>query len=419
MRYNDGGGVVVYNAGSVIMDDLTLDANGESNIFIDTVDDVTITDTVTTNSYENGIYIDDGGDITLSGITSNWNGWGNDRAGVYLDDSWGDIDISDSTFEGNYIGLSTADTWGDIFLDHVIVSGTGFEGFTSMVGVYLYETNGNITISDSTVNDNSYGVYLESPYSNITLTNVEINGNGDLGLSIKYGSGEENVEIVCSNVNDNGSGIYIDDVNDVTLSGVTATGNDEYDMDLHYDGELIELTGCKGAAQKEKEKEKDETAPEGKIVPVNGGENVPLDCGYLWTMLVLPEDSRAKFAGFCDMNAVFNHLPVESLPGEVPDGHTFVAGYSDSVEGSSGVMPNSGSAKLSLVVPGTESGKELVVLFWDAGAGKWVVVPMKGNEGSFSASDPAMEVLTGVQISSDGKVTFSVNFTGTFVVASK
>jgi hypothetical protein len=424
MRNNGERGVEVYAAGTSLMDGLTLDANGWDNIGIFDVDDVTITDTVTTDSYCDGIYTSGNGDITLSGITSTGNGWGDGCTGAYLEDTWGDIDISDSTFNNNSsAGLNIEYTEGNTYIENVTAMGNGFyhgEGEYSDnsdgTGIYLYDLYGDATITDSTVNKNYYGVYIEEIEGNVTLTKVDANGNEENGLYIEGYDGEQNVEIYCSNVKGNGSGIYTDYVYDVTLSGVTATGNGDFDMDLNYDGELIELSGCKPADAKEKEKE---IIPEGKIVPVNGGESVPLECSYIWTMLVLPEQSEAKFDGFCGLNASFNHIPGESLPGEVPDGYTYVGGYSDGVGGAFGVIPNSGHAQLSLVIPESVLGKELVVLFWDAGASKWVEIPAAGNEGSFSASDPVMKVLSGVKVSGDGKVNFSGNFTGTFVVVSK
>jgi len=113
---------------------------------------------------------------------------------------------------------------------------------------------------------------------------------------------------------------------------------------------------------------------------------------------------------------LFGAAAENALPGTLPDGYTFGSGYTESVVGAAnGIIPNGGTAELSLVVP---EGKTPVIFYWDAGESKWVEVPVAGSEGSFSASDSGMQVLSGVS-SSGGMAHFTVNFTGTFIVVYK
>ena len=149
---------------------------------------------------------------------------------------------------------------------------------------------------------------------------------------------------------------------------------------------------------------------------MQGGEQVNVDCGYSWTELDMKPGDKARFDGFCGISASFDAVAEASLPGKLPDGYTFGSGYTESVVGAAnGIIPNGGTAELSLVVP---EGKTPVVFYWDAGASKWVEVPMAGSEGSFSASDAGMQVLSGVSLSG-GMAHFTVNFTGTFIVVYK
>jgi parallel beta-helix repeat protein len=421
-------GLDIYKSGNVTLKGITADENKWDNIGVGNSGDVSISHVKTTNSYCDGMYIYGNNDVSLSHITSTGNGWGDGCTGTYLEENSGKVTISNSSFNHNSIaGVEIENQVGDITISNVNLNNNGvFDGDTNSdsTGLYTYGTNGTISISNTTANNNYWGIYLEDAASGpILLTNITALGNRYSGLEIQGSllnfslvdpieGSLPDVNIVCSRFNNNGGGVYMEGVNNVTLNGVSATGNGKYDIEIEADGDVITLSGCSVSGE--------EIGPGGKIVDITGGEQIAVDCAYAFTQLVMNNGDFAKFAGFCDVNASFNHLEKTSLPGALPEGYAYAGGYTESVEGAeAGIIPASGFAKLSLVVPEEMKGKSLVVMFWDSGAGKWVEIPVSGHEATFSASNPAMKVLTGVTSSGDGKVNFSVNFTGTFVLVAK
>jgi hypothetical protein len=299
-------------------------------------------------------------------------------------------------------------------------------------GLYMEYLYGDATISDSTFNNNDYyGIYYSSESyqsggvgegglttkslgGNVYLTNVTVEGNGSDGADL-YVNG--NLEITCSSFKNNGdyaisAGVY----GNATFSGVSTTG----EVRVKVGGEFIELAGCVkvGGAGSVDEEE----GLGGKIVPVVGGENVPLDCGYSWTALVLPNTDEAHFGGFCLGDAQLNGVTESNLPGVLPDGFSFGDSFTASyLQGGTPqqVLPTGGFVQISFVIPAELQGKDLVILFWDATAGKWIEIPLSGSESGFSASNAAMQVLSGLTITPDGHATATVNFSGTFILAVK
>jgi hypothetical protein len=429
--YGDGRGLNIDDVDNVTISNLTASGNAWDNIGVGDFDSVSITDTTTTDSYCDGIYLYDGYDVFMNHVNSNDNGWGDGCTGALLEDIYGDITVNNSEFSGNnYAGFEMSYTDGNHTFENVEMVNNGDPedpdsdyGY-GLISEYSY---GDFDISNSTFDENMTGIALfDAEEGTLTIEDTTMNGNEFTGLVVisgDVGAGflENNpdgpelaVNITCSSASNNGAGIVLLGVGDVKLDGVTYTGNDEFDLIVDNNGQYVELSGCKGSSGGTPDK------PSGKIVDVTGDQLVPVDCDYAWTKLIIDNGDYARFEGFCDLNAKFTHIESTSLPGALPEGYTYAGGFGAVIQGlDTTVIPDSGYASLSLVQPTGLEGKSLVILYWDAGAGKWIEVPVVGSEGSFDASNPAMKVLSGVKIGADGKIDFSVNFTGTFIIVTK
>jgi hypothetical protein len=437
---NSGDGVYVHCAQDVTIQN----AMGSSNnygIEVEGTDGVvTISDSVFTENTFGGVYLynlDPDSTATLSSVTSTDNG----QNGLVLN-TVGDVEIADSDFSGNANhGLfgSTINSLtvtnsafssngtdhakdGGIVLNGILgdVSISGIEAIENLgQGILLTNFAGNIDISDSDLSGNEFsGIYLGSEDTTspqITITNVTSSSNGSSGIYANVVSGDGSMTTLnCSSFSSNGSyGVELYNGVDATLAGVEATANGT-DLIIDYSGTIVTLTGCIGVSQDKPVV----TGPTGHIVPVVSGQSVPVECGYGFTSLVLESGETALFEGFCGSDAAFSQVESGSLPGALTEGRTFISAFTETVDGSTdGIIPDGGSAELNLAAGSNPSS--LAVLYWDAGAKAWVEIPVVGSEGSFSASNPAYKVLTGVTYTADGTARFSVNFTGTFVVVQK
>jgi hypothetical protein len=452
---------------------------------------VTITDVETRNSFCDGIYMWNNATVDLSGIASHHNGWGDECTGTYIEYS-GDVTVTDSTYENNYIGLAL-ESLDNVTISGTTLSGTGIEQegdeiteyttgidisdtFSASIqnttitdgdnGIESYEVDdleiagvqidnflstgidieyaSSAKISDTTINGGRFGIdaytlddlsitdttideatsnglYLDEVMNTLTLTNVKVSNSGESGAYIVV-DGVQNMVFSCTTFEYNGvetdyPGFEAYGLNDVTLAGVTFTGNgadgfSEFSMD--WSGNLIEFTDCIGQSNAPVK----QPGGSSHVVPVLSGQSVPVECGYVYTSLVLGTGDTAAFDGFCGSDAAFSQVESASLPGALTEGWTFISAFTETVDGSTdGILPDGGSAELNLAAGGNPAS--LAVLYWDAGAKAWVEIPVVGGEGSFSASNPAYKVLTGVTYTADGTARFSVNFTGTFVVVRK
>jgi hypothetical protein len=286
-------------------------------------------------------------------------------------------------------------------------------------GISLNEFSGNVDLSDSNFGQNAKsGISLisnSSPSPQITITNVLSNSNDDSGIYLDVtGDDGSQTTLNCSSFSGNGGyGVEMYNGVNATLAGITTTENGT-DLELNYSGTLLTLIDCIVVAQKPAP----QTGPSSHVVPVTSGQSVPVECGYVYTSLVLGTGDSVALNGFCGSDAAFSQVQSGSLPGALTDGWTFISAFTETVDGSTdGILPDGGSAELNLAAGGNPSS--LAVLYWDAGAKAWVEIPVVGGEGSFSASNPAYKVLTGVTYTADGTARFSVNFTGTFVVVRK
>ncbi len=153
--------------------------------------------------------------------------------------------------------------------------------------------------------------------------------------------------------------------------------------------------------------------------PVND-YNIPCTADGL--TLQLENKDMARFTGFCNHDGKLIAGNPASLPGAAPDGTQYgsaleAAAYLDGAYVD--VLPAGGSIQVEFFVPEELQGKELSILFWDAGKNAWVEIPVAGSEGEFDPSDEAKQVLAGASTTADGYFSASVNFSGIFMLVAK
>jgi hypothetical protein len=462
---NNNQGISICASGTVdISGDAKVFTNNQEGIYIDCANDVTV-ENITANYNDYGLYLEyingdatisennldeniywgltafnfeQGSNLLISNVTMNENGQygfdlyeidqldiensefnANGYGGMY-GSYINDLTITDSSFDENGAfgdedaGIFLADVQGD-------VSMTGVEAmYNNGQGLAMSEFHGDVELSDSNFGQNAKsGISLISTSSanpQITITNVLSDSNDDSGIYLDVtGDDGSQTTLNCSSFSGNGGyGVEMYNGVNATLAGVTATDNG-IDLSLDHSGTLLTFTDCVIVEQKPANPQ-----PGGSshVVPVTSGQSVPVECGYVYTSLVLGTGDTAAFDGFCGSDAAFSQVESASLPGALTEGWTFISAFTETVDGSTdGILPDGGSAELNLAAGGNPAS--LAVLYWDAGAKAWVEIPVVGGEGSFSASNPAYKVLTGVTYTADGTARFSVNFTGTFVVVRK
>ncbi|HET9911283.1 MAG TPA: right-handed parallel beta-helix repeat-containing protein [Anaerolineales bacterium] len=205
-------GLQAYSSGDITLTDVTANDNGWIGVSLDNgrgTDDITVDQSTFNDNGSRGLSAVSYGSITLSQVTAN----GNEANGAYLfiidgagDDS---ITISDSTFGdigyGNvWIGLE-AYTSGDIALTNVTASGNYWDGtyLDNCISFYWVGCagTGSISVNSSTFNGNGMGSVIGShgmeAYSSgdITLTNVTANGNEWEGAYLNNFWGTGNINV--------------------------------------------------------------------------------------------------------------------------------------------------------------------------------------------------------------------------------
>jgi len=137
-----------------------------------------------------------------------------------------------------------------------------------------------------------------------------------------------------------------------------------------------------------------------EVIPVASDEPLALSCEAIIT-LELPSEHQVIFNQLmCGYEAALVEETPDSLPGELPEGYTFIAGLTlELFRGGAQIEElEDGTLQVSFVLPEEVEG-ELVILYWDAEAGEWV------------------EITDFVIV--EGRVVLTVNYPGTFVLAIK
>jgi hypothetical protein len=236
---NGGDGLNIDAYGSTTITDVTAINNGLSGILIDNgtigqTNTVSISGTTLSDNGAPGLYLTQyaDGTISLNAVISNGNSLG---AEIYTSQGTGEVNIIGSSFYDNdYTGLHV-ESAGNISLNNVIAGsltlGDGLGNNSN--GAYLV-TDGNISVTGSTFNENVLisspsdpGLYAKAGGS-INLNSVQANGNqyGAGAVLISTGTGLIEVEN-SSQFNNNGTfGIEAKNYDgNIYLDGVTASDN--------------------------------------------------------------------------------------------------------------------------------------------------------------------------------------------------
>ncbi|KAA3646475.1 MAG: hypothetical protein DWQ07_09685 [Chloroflexi bacterium] len=206
---------------SLTFNDVTFDAGV---VVVDNTGDLSLNNVIANNATGDGIVVDNhNGAVSLDHVTAS--GTGDDGAEIDNTASSTDagVTVTNSQFNNNVNddGLEI-DSDGDVTISNVIANGNGEAGVQ-------VETLGTVSISDTNANFNDLiGLYVEDS-EQVTLTNVDTISNGLAGADVSAAYG---VSIFNSNFNDNGDssspvglGLLIVTGGDVTLDGVSASGN--------------------------------------------------------------------------------------------------------------------------------------------------------------------------------------------------
>ena len=404
---------------------------------------VTLDNVSVKNTSDDGIFLYGNSKVDIKNVEATNNGWdcGWDYcAGLFLEDN-GSINIANSTFNNNRNAGIWIDNWDLPFSAHDLAiynvqtnnNGTPLplvyekNDINPLVydayGIIAYNVFDNVVISKTSAAGNGTGIYVETEYGIIALDHVNANTNRIAGAILNSGSfklepngysPETSYYIRCSKFNHNGNtqlpakgakyggGLFLSGGNDALLDNVSAHGNFDgsgnFDIIAEIGGELVMMEGenC-------------------KVVPVVVGGA----CEAQNANLELANGDKATLGGLCSGSMALNAVTADGLPGALTEGETFVDGLVTSYNGeSNALLPEGGSIVVTMTVPEGVDTANLTVLYWDAGAGAWVEVPLAGNESAFSASNGGV-VISGVVFNDDGTLSFTVNFSGTFVVVSK
>jgi hypothetical protein len=222
-------GIRIYNATSVAFTDVTADGNYGTNLAIEKVSgDVTIDPSSFSNSNSTGIEINNVlGDVQLTDVTAN----GNSNYGAFLGDYMagiGNVTIVGSQFDSNYRGLAIRPA-GDVTITDSTADDNSYSNI--MIG-----SVNSLAISNTTANDsaNAYGMYLRNVSNDVTLNNVTANDNYNSNLYTQYVGGDVVIDPSNFSISDN-HGIEIYNVTGgVSISDTTAIQN--YNSNIVIDG---------------------------------------------------------------------------------------------------------------------------------------------------------------------------------------
>ncbi len=307
-------------------------ANGST--FLSAVGPMSITGSNFNNNGMDGLHASALGGITLLAVQGNQNALsGHTDAGVLLQ-SQGDISITDSTFSNNKWDGLNASALGNMGLKNVVANSNESGGITT-AGTFL-DAGGSIAIDPSKFNNNAGTGLIAHAGSNITTTGLQASGNGGNGFELVSGG---DAHSQCDEfVNNGGYGVDATLPGTLTLAFDSLQGN--VSGDFHIAGGGTEVTyGIGPCGPKEKYKTPTPppsyilgptaaatpaAAPQLNVLNVTDGQTVNLDCtSYSGTTLAL--SNRDQITLLCPVTgqAVLKHVTVDTLPSKLDTTMTY------------------------------------------------------------------------------------------------
>lgn len=362
-----------------------------------------------------GLWVGSNNGATLEGVTVQNNGAGMIAGGALIFTQDGSLDITDSDFSNNCMdcgfgfGFITLNLLGDTTLNRVVANGTGNDAVStpSDGAGGLIIAGGDVFVKDSTFNENctiddcsGLGLGIFTPNSgNIILDHVTADNNGTLigggtGISISGGGA---VNVICGSFENNlGYGLQGSSSGTLTLTGVKLSGNTDGPLD--YKGIVVENpSGC-GSSSGEKRMLLPGLPL--NIVTAISSQTADLDCeNFSGTKLILENGSSVTLPCPLGDSASVTGNVKDKLPGALPDGLTFQSSFTSAVtKNGAGLSDLTNPAIIEFTIPAGMDASNLSILFWDGS--KWIE-------------------MDNVFVAVDGHLAVPVNFTGTFVLASK
>jgi hypothetical protein len=311
--------------------------------------------------------------------------------GLYME-SDGSITLSGVTANDN--GLYGAEIYADsnVFVEDSQFSGNGLYGFASYeyynsYGYYDEGLGQFVVIEEEEGSGEWYGsgLYIESD-GNVTLKDVDANGNYLDGAEIYSDGGS--ILVMCGNYNENGEyGIYAQDASSLALYGPVILGNGNSPDEYFFDGPVTISEDCtipSPPANEKKEKY----------------EGVSSVCeGTTTATFLLPSGDFVVFPCPINDQAFVKAILEKDLPEKLEEGIKFLSALNTNVIRDNAVVEElEKPVVVSFIIPQGIDPQALSILFWDGT--KWVEL-----EGQVSADGLYFEV--------------STNLAGTFVLVSK
>ncbi len=349
------------------------------------------------NNNGNGIEIHAEAPVVLYGVQANENG----NNGAYINNQ------SYRYFETDNKDLQYIERINNVVIKNSEFASNGLRHLSDGLGgntqeFFLDEGNGLFVVSD-----------------NIFIKNVVASGNGNNGAvlrtNLKVGSSEmetadfgTKIKVVCSEFNHNTQyGITGSTDGDIVHKKVKAHGNGE--GNVNYDSFHLFTNNTDYICHKE-------------TIVEEGSDGNTIPCDEQGLTLQLENKDLARFTGFCNHEGHLVAKVPSSLPGTTPDGTQ----YGSALEAAAylngsyvDILPPGGTIQVEFSIPEELAGKELVIMYWDPGKNAWVELPIGGNEGEFSSSDPARQLVSGAAELANGRFGVTVNFSGIFMLVAR
>jgi hypothetical protein len=425
------------------------------------------------------------GDISLNNVDVRQQEGNNYTA--YLQSTNGDINLGPSiylvgpnalinTFDGNNasgeqnLGFSATTTTGSISISDtrfqdafqtgssVSANGAALSAPTiTLTNVIAFDNDGNgLSISNAnTVTLNNVTGGKNNPGQGNGLSGVYVNGTGSTTVNVNAGTfnfnGQYGIELINSILNEqaaptctgNGLGTIAEPCYNTASSTPTNTPTatptntpantptntpantptaTPTNMPVNPPTHAPMPTATSGGATSQL----NGSGGSGSLIPVTGGESIKLDC--LTTINLF--DITVTFFNLCDYQAGLNSLNAGNLPGQLPDGASFVMGLDVLVFNQDRViqsLPDGTGIQMDFSLP-DGSQDQFATLYWNDedgdGNGEWIEISQQINGDKLSqimSADPADELYHISATAADANLykILTTEKTGTFVLVKK